>query len=117
MAIDVSKALDIGEHGQFISDGATGAEIFWTGAGASVPAFDLPCPGRYFRENGLIYFNSTGANGNWIVEAGSTDHQSAWKELVENQTVLVNDNKQMTVAGNLTNCGTLENSGEIVTFV
>ena len=116
MAIEVSKALDIGENGQFISDDSTGAEIFWTGAGVSVPAFDLPCPGRYFRSNGLIYFNSTGNNANWVQESSSTDHHAGFNFISSGQTINIDENKQMIVKGKITLEGKVNICGDLILF-
>jgi len=73
MAINPDIANDIGEHGEFISDSASGDEIFWTGAGADVPAFALPCQGRYYRSNGDSYYNPDGLSTSWVLEFQERD--------------------------------------------
>jgi len=84
MAINPLRSVDLGEHGHFISDPGSGLETFWYGAGASVPAFALPCPGRYSRTNGESYYNPDGLATSWVLEFPEVD-------LISLQTILDSD--------------------------
>jgi len=116
MAIDPLRSLDLGEHGQFVSDPATGVETFWEGAGVSVPAFALPCPGRYSRTNGEVYFNADGLSGSWSLESSSvsTDHHSATDCIEDGETLTIETNKQMVVYRQFKNSGTLVLRGTLI---
>ena len=113
MAINPDIANDIGEHGQFISDSASGEEIFWTGAGADVPAFALPSPGRFFRTNGEIYFNQTGLDTDWKL-IKDNDYHSGIDCIETGDTVTVEENKQMIVYRRFKNAGTLVLQGTLI---
>jgi len=118
MAINPDIASDIGEHGQFTSDASSGAEIFWNGAGDGLPAFSLPCPGRYERSNGESYFNSTGNPGDWTLEisSSSTDHHSGWEHINAGQIVTIEERKQMIIKGKIKLEGKLKICGKLVLF-
>lgn len=116
MAIDVTKAGDNGEHGEFTSD-RSGQETFWEGAGSDVPSFSLPCPGRYQRDNGETYFNSSGLAGNWVLEntgGVATDHHSGIDCIEVGETVTIEPKKQMIVYGRFKRQGTLIKKGKLI---
>jgi hypothetical protein len=54
----------------------------------------------------VIKSSGTGGQG--------TDHHSGWKKILDGQTVLVAENKQMVVFGTLENDGSLHVDGELI---